>query len=190
VQLSTTSVLPVFASKRSAGAGAAQAAAPPNAPAWRAWRSGAEANTFAQQCADPSVGPGWEGEHCSPAFNLSTGALFRAPVMADPKDGPPPGFSTRTLYNERWCKYFENLIRGWGNVEGDAERGEIQVRQERLRLALGQFVCRTWNAKHRGTRFEMVRFNMNVYLEENVAPIEHLGERHNVTERSFWRHVC
>ena len=83
-------------------------------PAWCAWCSGpgVETNTFASQCADPSIGPGWEGEHCAPAFNLSSGALFRAPVMADPVDGPPRGFSTDVLYNERWCKYFENLIRG------------------------------------------------------------------------------
>ena len=65
----------------------------------------------------------------------------------DPLDGPPHGFATDILYNERWTKYFESVVRGWSGMEGQ-EAVNMEARQKRLRLALGQWICRTWNTKH------------------------------------------
>ena len=111
------------------------------AAAAAAARAATAAATAAAAAGGGGTGGGGGGGGGGGSRNVSTDDVH------DPLDGPPHGFATDILYNERWTKYFESVVRGWSGMEGQ-EAVNMEARQKRLRLALGQWICRTWNTKH------------------------------------------
>ena len=87
--------------------------------------------------------------------------------------------------NDRWLKYFENLIEGWGHLDGHAKKHKRES-QEQLRLAFGQYICRTWNAYHKNRATELKKFNMTLYLR----PIHKVLEVQPYKKITFWYHNC
>ena len=88
------------------------------------------------------------------------------------------------------------MIQGWGDfVEGTTAWSERKQRQERIRLRLGQYVCRMWNRAHGGGEYELLDFDMHVYLkEQSTHECAHRAEagtaRGSVREVRVWEHRC
>lgn len=123
-------------------------------------------------------------------------AAAASPYDYDPREEPPPDFAVRGIHDDRWNKYLEIVIQGWGDfVEGTTAWSERKQRQERIRLRLGQYVCRMWNRAHGGGEYELLDFDMHVYLkEQSTHECAHRAEagtaRGSVREVRVWEHRC
>jgi hypothetical protein len=118
---------------------------------------------------------------------------LRAPFANfDPRIVPPHNFGTDVLHDDRWGKFFENFVQGWGaHPEGTQERADKQRLQERIRLRLGQWICRVWNGYHGDTDLELLSFDFVIYIKFNEVPNCPLGaSAHNVSEEMVWQHTC
>lgn len=112
----------------------------------------------------------------------------------DPRVKPPEAFGTYLLYDERWGKYFESVVMGWDDLPEQSTQREFERKQqERLRLKLGRWICRSWNAVHGNTDFEVRNFTFNIYIKPQLkhdCPVKIGRDAHNISENTFWMHTC
>lgn len=83
---------------------------------------------------------------------------------------------------------------GWGDLpEGSDERADKQKQQERIRLRLGQFICRIWNEAHQNTDFELRTFDIYIYVKAQPRPNCPLGaanDTNGIRQDRVWEHRC
>ena len=86
------------------------------------------------------------------------------------------------------------LLQGWGeHAEGSKERADKQQQQERIRMKLGQFICRTWNNAHANTEYELRTFDILIYVKAQPKPNCPLGvaqDTNVIREDRVWEHRC
>ena len=112
----------------------------------------------------------------------------------DPRIEPPPNYATEVLHDDHWAKYSEVMIQGWGDLpEGSEKRTTKQKQQERIRMQLGRWICRTWNRVHGGSEHEVRTFSFVIYLgkhEVHDCPRGHAEGNNTVSENRVWDHRC
>ena len=126
----------------------------------------------------------------------ASNSILTAPYAAfDPRKVPPPNWAVDGVHDDRWIKYFESMVQGWGDLpEGSTEQDDKRRRQERIRMQLGKYVCRSWNRVHGGGEYELRSFEMVIYVKEQTwpdCPAGASGEgMSSVREDKVWEHRC
>tara|TARA_B100000683_G_scaffold35356_1_gene30927 strand:- start:3330 stop:4799 length:1470 start_codon:yes stop_codon:yes gene_type:complete len=113
-----------------------------------------------------------------------------APPPLDLARRPPDGFAVDVLHDDRFAKFMENMITGWGHIEDAEERKRKREQQELLRLRLGQFTCREWNGAYGGTPHELQTVDVKVFLQDNTDVCGRGERAGNVTSLTIWKHRC
>lgn len=100
----------------------------------------------------------------------------------------PPKLYMQSIYNDRFAKYIENIVRGWGDTETKEGMQNFLI-QQRLRLRLGQYICRRWNARHSNVSalrtLQIIVHTMDHKIS-NCPPVELRKMRYNIV----WNHSC
>jgi len=77
----------------------------------------------------------------------------------------------KSFGNHRWYKYFEN---GYNSKDSES-----------LRLNFGRYLCREWNARHRGASM-LHTFTVHFVIESQRDD----GTRTPFTHSPLWNHIC
>eukprot|EP00928_Gymnodinium_smaydae_P064410 TRINITY_DN4773_c0_g1_i2.p1 TRINITY_DN4773_c0_g1~~TRINITY_DN4773_c0_g1_i2.p1 ORF type:complete len:636 (-),score=45.99 TRINITY_DN4773_c0_g1_i2:32-1939(-) len=136
-------------------------------------------------CAAHEDAPNEAGDKC---YQRST--FLRTPYATyDPRVEPPSDFGTIDLHDDRWAKYMENMMVGWGHVP-EKERARKRQQQEHIRLKLGRWTCRQWNKVHGGTDLELRTFDICLYFVNQTEHSCPANGKMEIRQDCVWNHRC